>query len=76
MASFSVQLCSHDTPLVIDCDAYAQESTMLTFFRYGSDCTTIDAWSNRVASFRIADVTSVIRSDEVRSDEVPVLVAC
>ncbi len=76
MASFTVQLCSHDTPIVIDCDAYAQESTMLTFFQYGSNCTTIDSWSRRVASFRTADVTSVIRAEDAYRNEVPVLVAC
>ena len=77
MASFTVQFSSTENATEIQCDGYAQEGTMLTFFLFGSDCDTIDAWSRRVASYRIADVTSVVRC--VAADpfaEVPVLVAC
>jgi hypothetical protein len=76
MASFTVHFSSSDTTTTIDCDGYAQEGTMLTFFVFGSACTTIDAWSRRVASYRISDVTSVVRSHEWAAPEVPVLVAC
>lgn len=77
MASFTVQFNSSDRPIEICCDGYAQEGTMLTFFVFGTDCDTIDAWSRRVASYRIADVRSVVRAVETAShDEVPVLVAC
>jgi len=77
MASFTVQLTNNDR-IVIDCDGYAQEGTMLTFFRFGTDCDTIDSWSRRLASYRIADVSSVVRSVEASDLEglVPVLVAC
>ncbi|MBT8239954.1 MAG: hypothetical protein KJN63_01855 [Acidimicrobiia bacterium] len=76
MARFTVQLCSHDLPITIDCDGYAQEGTMLTFFMFGSDSATIDVWSRRIASYRTSDVVSVVRdpSEEIR--EIPVLVAC
>ncbi len=76
MASFTVQFRSSETTTTIDCDGYAQEGTMLTFFLFGSECTTIDAWSLRVASYRIADVASVVRSCDRVVPEVPVLVAC
>ncbi|MFW2382147.1 MAG: hypothetical protein ACN4GZ_10340 [Acidimicrobiales bacterium] len=76
MASFTVQLSSHDLPIAIECDGYAQEGTMLTFFLFGTDCATIDAWSRRVASYRISDVVSVVRAQSFEVSEVPVLVAC
>jgi hypothetical protein len=76
MASFTVQFCPSETSTTIDCDGYAQEGTMLTFFVFGRDCTTIDAWSRRVASYRISDVASVVRSCERTVPDVSVLVAC
>lgn len=77
MASFTVQFSSSAHPTEIHCDGYAQEGTMLTFFLFGADCDTIDSWSRRVASYRIADVRSVVREvEDAPLDEVPVLVAC
>ncbi len=77
MASFTVQFNSTENATEIQCDGYAQEGTMLTFFRFGPDCDTIDSWSRRIASYRIADVTSVVRSvDADAIEEIPVLVAC
>ncbi len=77
MTSFTVQFNSSDQATEIQCDGYAQEGTMLTFFVFGADCDTIDSWSRRVASYRIADVRSVVRGFEAESlAEVPVLVAC
>lgn len=77
MASFTVQFNSSASPTEICCDGYAQEGTMLTFFLFGTDCDTIDSWSRRVASYRIADVRSVVREAEVvLQEDVPVLVAC
>ncbi len=79
MASFTVQFTDNTTNGVsIECDGYAQEGTMLTFFRFGTDCDTIDSWSRRLASYRIADVASVVRTSEpiTATADVPVLVAC
>lgn len=76
MASFTVQFSSSENATEIQCDGYAQEGTMLTFFRFGSDCDTIDSWSQRVASYRIADISSVVRCSSADSfQKVPVLVA-
>jgi hypothetical protein len=76
MARFTVQLCSQDAVSRIECDGYDQEGTMLTFFVFGTDCTTIDAWSRRVASYRISDVVSVVREPSEETCTIPVLIAC
>jgi hypothetical protein len=65
MAHFTVTLSAQGPrSIVVDCDAYAQEGTMTTFFAFGHDRDTIDSWSQRVASYRTRDIASVERGDE------------
>ncbi len=42
-------------------NAYGPDGQMTTFYRCRDDRETIDAWSTRVASFRTADIRSVLR---------------
>lgn len=62
MAFFTVCLSNETTP-VVQADAYQQEGPMLTFFGLAEGRSTIDSWSTRVASFRVADVISIWRED-------------
>lgn len=65
MARFTVTLNpARPRTVTVDCDGYAQEGTMTTFFAFGPDRDTIDAWSQRVASYRTKDIASVERANE------------
>ncbi len=71
MARFTVTLDpARPRSVVVDCDAYAQEGTMTTFFAFGPDRDTIDAWSQRVASYRTRDIASVERANQAASADV------
>jgi hypothetical protein len=61
-AVFSVTLSTGRTIDVTDADTYQPEGPLTTFFRTGSSNPTIDAWSERVASFRTADIVSIHQS--------------
>ncbi len=56
---FSVTLSSGRTINVTDADTYQPEGPLTTFFRTMSSSPTIDAWSERVASFRTTDIMSI-----------------
>ncbi|MFW2380440.1 MAG: hypothetical protein ACN4GZ_01690 [Acidimicrobiales bacterium] len=56
---FSVTLSSGRIIDVTDADTYQPEGPLTTFFRTGSSSPTIDAWSERVASFRTVDIVSI-----------------
>ena len=44
-------------------DTYTQEGPLTTFFRTDPGRRVIDCWSERLASFRTADVTRIRRLD-------------
>jgi hypothetical protein len=48
---------------VTDTDFYEPEGPLTTFFRSGSATRTIDVWSQRIASFRTADIVSIRQTD-------------
>ncbi len=56
---FQITLASGRTIDVTDADTYQPEGPLTTFFRTQSSSPTIDVWSERVASFRTADITSI-----------------
>ena len=56
---FSVTLTSGRAIDVTDADTYQPEGPLTTFFRTGSSSPRIDAWSERVASFRTVDIVSI-----------------
>ena len=56
---FSIMLSTGRTIEVTDADTYQPEGPLTTFFRAGSSNPTIDAWSERVASFRTVDIVSI-----------------
>lgn len=64
---FRVTLASGRSVEVTDADCYQPEGPLTTFFRSGSSSRTIDVWSERVASFRTADIVSIRQ----RTDPVP-----
>ena len=53
------------TVVVRGADAYAPDGALTTFFRCREGRDVIDAWAVRVASFRTADVTSILRRDSM-----------
>ena len=44
-------------------DAYAPDGALTTFYRCREGRDVVDAWATRVASFRTADITSILRLD-------------
>lgn len=44
-------------------DAYAPDGALTTFYRCRDGRDVVDAWATRVASFRTADITSILRRD-------------
>lgn len=63
MAHYDITLKNHDAE-VVAADAYQQEGPMTTFFELGADRHVVDCWSQRVASFRTADIIIVRRREE------------
>lgn len=59
--SYAVRLSSGEVVTVARANAYQPEGAMTTFFSTGSTRATIDSWSVRIASFRTADIVSVLR---------------
>ncbi len=56
---FEITLASGRTIDVTEADTYQPEGPLTTFFRTASSSPTIDVWSERVASFRTADISSI-----------------
>lgn len=67
--SYDVVLVDGTHETVHGVDAYAQESSMTTFFRSDGGRQTVDCWSVRVASFR-TDHILAIRRHEASTAEV------
>lgn len=63
MATFEITLRDRTTESVAGADAYQQEGPMTTFFALGEGRDVVDCWSQRIASFRTADILVVRRAD-------------
>ena len=61
--SFEVTVGDGTAELVPGADTYTQEGPLTTFFRTDPGRRVIDCWSERLASFRTADVTRIRRLD-------------
>ena len=61
--TFEAVLTDGTTELVPGASAYTQEGHMTTFFRTAENDPVIDAWSERVASIRTAEIRLIRRSE-------------
>jgi hypothetical protein len=60
---FEVTVGDGTAEVVPGADTYTQEGPLTTFFRTDPGRRVIDCWSERLASFRTADVTRIRRLD-------------
>ena len=58
---YEVLTCDGDVEVVVGADTYAQEGPLTTFFRNEAGRRGVDSWSERLASFRTAEVTRIRR---------------
>jgi hypothetical protein len=58
---FEVTVGDGMAEVVPGADTYTQEGPLTTFFRTDRGRRVIDCWSERLASFRTADVTRIRR---------------
>jgi hypothetical protein len=77
MATYEVTLKDRTVESIDGADAYQQEGQMTTFFATRPNRHVVDCWSERVASFRTAEVLIIRRvagagdarvPDEARAD--------
>ncbi|MBK9178105.1 MAG: hypothetical protein IPM45_00795 [Acidimicrobiales bacterium] len=62
--SFEVLLLDESAERIDEADTYRQEGPLTTFFRTGPGRTVVDAWSERIASFRTTEIRRIRRVDE------------
>jgi hypothetical protein len=62
MATYEVTLRDKTVEVVDGADAYQQEGQMTTFFATRPERHVVDCWSERVASFRTAEILIVRRA--------------
>jgi hypothetical protein len=65
MATYEVTLKDRTVEVIEGADAYQQEGQMTTFFATRPDRSVVDCWSERVASFRTAEVIIIRRTTPV-----------
>jgi hypothetical protein len=65
MATYEVRLKDKTVEVIDGADAYQQEGQMTTFFSTRPDRHVVDCWSERVASFRTAEVMVIRRTTAV-----------
>jgi hypothetical protein len=65
VTSFRITLKDRSTEEIPGVDAYQQEGQMTTFFRLSPGRRVVDAWSERVASFRTSEIVAIRRVEEV-----------
>jgi hypothetical protein len=58
---YEVLVSDGSSELVVGADAYVLEGPLTTFFRTDPARRVVDCWSERLASFRTADVTRIRR---------------
>jgi hypothetical protein len=61
MATYEVTLKDRTVETIGGADAYQQEGQMTTFFATRPNRHVVDCWSERVASFRTAEVLIIRR---------------
>lgn len=61
MARYEVTLRDRSVEVIDGADAYQQEGQMTTFFSTRPERHVVDAWSERVASIRTAEVLVIRR---------------
>jgi hypothetical protein len=61
MWNWNVLTAAGDTIRVEGADAYQPDGPLTTFFCAGSNRTTIDSWSVRIASYRTAAIVALER---------------
>lgn len=66
---FQVTLKDRTVEHIDGADAYQQEGQMTTFFRTAEGRQVVDCWSNRVASFRTAEILIIRRLEATAGDE-------
>ena len=64
MATYCIRLIDEVVSLVEGADAYCLEGPLTTFFETRNGSAVIDSWSERLASFRTASISSVQRLSE------------
>ena len=65
MATYEVTLKDRSVEVIDGADAYQQEGPMTTFFATRPDRSVVDAWSERIASFRTSEIIVVRRTTPV-----------
>jgi hypothetical protein len=58
---YEVVTSDGEVEVVVGADTYAQEGPLTTFFRNDCGRRGVDAWSERLASFRTSEVTRIRR---------------
>ena len=56
---YEVVTSDGEVEVVLGADTYAQEGPLTTFFRNDAGRRGVDSWSQRLASFRTAEVTRI-----------------
>lgn len=67
MWNWNVLTATGDTIRVEGADAYQPDGPLTTFFCAGSNRTTIDSWSIRIASYRTADIVAIERRGRTKT---------
>lgn len=65
VTSFRITLKDRSTEEIPGVDAYQQEGQMTTFFRLSPGRRVVDAWSERVASFRTSEIVAIRRVEDL-----------
>ena len=68
---FDVVLTDGQVEQILGADGYVQEGPLTTFFHSGRSRTAIDSWSERIASFRTAEIRRVVRRDAPTLRAIP-----
>lgn len=63
---YQVTTSQGNPEVVRGADTYLLEGPLTTFFRTDGERRVVDCWSERLASFRTADVVCIRRLDELR----------
>jgi hypothetical protein len=69
VTSFRITLKDRSTEEIPGVDAYQQEGQMTTFFRLSPGRRVVDAWSERVASFRTSEIVAIRRVEDLTLPE-------
>ena len=68
---YQVTILEGEPEVVSGADTYLLEGPLTTFFRTDGSRRVVDCWSERLASFRTADVVRIRRLDEPVPSDLP-----